>query len=930
MERGAREAATALSTRALLSRTGVPLVTDRDLDDLAALAVPDPSDGAGWSALHARRRALAAMLDATPTGMLASMFQTATGGIFHMLVERFGMRERAPDDTDLALIDRLAEPVEGTHPPWGRILARLLFAHPAEIVDRALAARCPQTLEGGFFAICLRARVKGHDDAEQARIDTLIEVVTEATALRGPRRNGTYGHRNALQAFVDHANFSVYLAGTPKVETMRDRDYITRSWLQCTGRIVSQEIAPLAAANSRIKVGFLVWNLEERVETHLLFGYAAGFDRKSYAIHLVSLSPVDREGIALAPRLHADDRVIDLHASDFQSQLDAIQALELDFMIFPNNFLSRPATLARLATFRLARVQIATLACPASTGGGETDYFLTSTLAEGTDDPAAIAGRYAETPLLIDHEPCCFAGIEADRPPAVPRKGCEGQAAIDAAYALFGADARICLSGAQFVKHNDALYDAWAEILRRVPSAVLILYPLNPDWKQGLERDATRARILSAFEARGTEPRRIIVAGPFEDADSIVVLNQRAHLYLDSFPYSGCASMLDPLTSNLVPVTLAGKDQKGHQGAMLLEGLGMEALVAKDGAAYVATAVEMLEDDARRREVARRIALGMHEARFLDPAAMGRQLMAVLRPLYRDRLAQGAVTLAARANRGVDLDAGANALFGPGWHIVETDGTTTWRWSTERATLSIAHQFTRPARLRLTFSHIFGSDASGISVTAAGEAIPCRVEKGPDGGWPWHLVGDVPERLLTGTNRLEVAIAVGTAARPSDLDAASTDERMLGAAIARVRLDAIDDADSGPEEPGARLAVEPAAWDLVEGGLPTGPGRSDRLDLTLNPGASLYLARAAGSVNAVEIVLMQGMARDRLAGLCIDLNGARLGVGVSDDLRLLRAHVPEGAMAEIAGLPFTRLTLRATDGAPLDLTLGRVSFVTGG
>ena len=78
-------------------------------------------------------------------------------------------------------------------------------------------------------------------------------------------------------------------------------------------------------------------------------------------------------------------------------------------------------------------------------------------------------------------------------------------------------------------------------------------------------------------------------------------------IYLDSFPFGGCSSIVDALLVNQPIVSLSGTKYSNRCGPHLLETADLHQMIAYDQRAYFLTAVRLLSDDDYRNSLTRRM-----------------------------------------------------------------------------------------------------------------------------------------------------------------------------------------------------------------------------------------------------------------------------------------------------------------------------------
>jgi predicted O-linked N-acetylglucosamine transferase (SPINDLY family) len=161
-------------------------------------------------------------------------------------------------------------------------------------------------------------------------------------------------------------------------------------------------------------------------------------------------------------------------------------------------------------------------------------------------------------------------------------------------------------------KLDPPTFDAWTAILRRVPAAVLWLFDGgSPRLRANLRREAA---------ARGVEPERLVFAGKVPYPEHLERY-RLADLFLDSFTYSGGATVVDALRRGLPVLTRLGEAPMGRMGASVVRAAGLGELAAASSTAYVELAVEMLGCPDRLREFTERATRAREAAPLFDLAA---------------------------------------------------------------------------------------------------------------------------------------------------------------------------------------------------------------------------------------------------------------------------------------------------------------------
>jgi len=134
-------------------------------------------------------------------------------------------------------------------------------------------------------------------------------------------------------------------------------------------------------------------------------------------------------------------------------------------------------------------------------------------------------------------------------------------------------------------KFSVAIREAWADILRRVPTARLLL-KFN-----GLEDSKLQSDLHRWFADRGVEATRIQFEGGSAHFEFLAAYN-RVDLALDTQPYSGGLTTCEALWMGVPVITFPGNTFAGRHTTSHLMNAGYPQFVAKDLQGYVESAVQ--------------------------------------------------------------------------------------------------------------------------------------------------------------------------------------------------------------------------------------------------------------------------------------------------------------------------------------------------
>ncbi len=585
--------------------------------EYAALAAANPDDGAAFRGLalarHARgdaagalpayRRAARQLPDDLPTlnGLGAALLDTgsagealavleraAAGAAWGPLVANLGNARRATGDTRGAVeaLRRAVSCDPGNATTLANLAAVLseegMLGEAAECCRRALAIAPDDTAARTNLAACLfdAGEVGAAVDLWRANADD-------------PRAGS-----NALYAL----NFLPTTTRASMCQAAREwaRAHAPRGLAASSGKFANpRDVA------KRLRVGLVSPDLRSHSVAWFLLPVLEAIDRTSIEFHaFAEVSAEDPISARIRASVEGWHPTVGVGDADLA---EAIRAARIDILID----LAGHTAGSRLGIFahRAAPVQASWLGYPEITGVDAIDWRITDAVVDPPEEETYDA--QSERPLRL------ASGFHAyrllDGAPDVASRGGAG--------IVFG-------SFNNWPKHSPECLAAWAEILRRVPDARLVLK--NKAMADPAARDAMHA----AFAARGVDPSRIEALVRVPDPRGHLALYGMIDIALDPFPYNGVTTTCEALAMGVPVVALRGTTSAGRVAASLIGRIGCPELVAGTIGTYVSRAVELAGDRqalatyrASLRERMRRSPVG-------DPTAVAQALAAALRDVW--------------------------------------------------------------------------------------------------------------------------------------------------------------------------------------------------------------------------------------------------------------------------------------------------------
>ena len=269
----------------------------------------------------------------------------------------------------------------------------------------------------------------------------------------------------------------------------------------------------------------------------------------------------------------------------------------------------------RLPVFaeRPAPVQVTYLGYPNTTGLESMDYRLTDAL---TDPPGRSDRLHSEEIVRLDEGFLCFQPLESCPETRESRASDTGAGVT---FASFN----------ELLKITPATVSVWCEILARTPGSKLIIKGTS------LDDDGTRQLALDRFVEHGLEAERLQLVGRTPTLEEHLDLYNRVDIALDTFPYNGTTTTCEALWMGVPVVSQSGDVHASRVGLSLLSSVGLDDLVADNAEDYVATAVSLAVDHARRRQLRKVLRDRMRRSALMDAQGFTRRIESAYREMWR-------------------------------------------------------------------------------------------------------------------------------------------------------------------------------------------------------------------------------------------------------------------------------------------------------
>ncbi|HMM67372.1 MAG TPA: tetratricopeptide repeat protein [Dokdonella sp.] len=255
----------------------------------------------------------------------------------------------------------------------------------------------------------------------------------------------------------------------------------------------------------------------------------------------------------------------------------------------------------RLGVFaaKPARCQISYIGYPNTTGLSAMDYRIV----DGCTAPLDEAPHGSEGLLRLAQGFACF------RPPAHAPE-VQAPPVASNGFVTFG-------SLHKLEKLNPAVIGTWARILLQNPESRLLLARDQLDgWHQ--------QRIEHQFAKFGVGAERLEMLHLSDPAQSFFEIFARIDILLDCFPWSGHTIACCALWMGVPVVSLRGNTHAGRMVASVLEGLGLDELIADDTESFARLAGELGRDPQRLARLRLALRGRMEDSPLRDEACFTR------------------------------------------------------------------------------------------------------------------------------------------------------------------------------------------------------------------------------------------------------------------------------------------------------------------
>ena len=546
-----------------------------------------------------------------------------------------GIKQQKLSTTEQAFIDELVESIsKGVDAPQAiqSLLVAMLYIHPQQLPRPQEITHIPHWLLNEYVTYLFNSpsyfKKVGDADHYYRYIKSWMDYLHSAM-LKG---DNSLQYSNFLESFVKNANFiPVYFNEVNLKDIYVKRAEVLEYFLKLNNCEIDYEFPEKTVGRNKIRLGILAAHFLPSAETFASLPVYEYLSRE-FEVILYFLS---QAGHPLEHYCQLSGNAFRLLPQELSEQVNTIRADDIDILFIASNVTAVTNQILLLVTHRLARIQITSVSSVVTTGVRNIDYYISSTLA----DPSSRAQEhYQEKLVQLEGTAHCFSyGIEEEKLTLpVERKNLG-----------IPDDAIVFISGANYFKTVPELIETWAKIITKVPSSVLVLLPFGPNWSNNYPKLPFIAHLKSIFGKYKLAYERLIVLDPqpAPDRGGMKEYYKIADVYLDSFPFAGTTSLIEPLQVNLPVIARQGNYFRSAMGAAMIQTLNIPGLVADSEESYIRLAVTLGNSSELRQQKSHQIQERMqNNPSFLDSrsysAKMGSLFQELLRNYFVNNLAK--------------------------------------------------------------------------------------------------------------------------------------------------------------------------------------------------------------------------------------------------------------------------------------------------
>ncbi|MBL1198511.1 MAG: methyltransferase domain-containing protein [Nostoc sp. GBBB01] len=433
--------------------------------------------------------------------------------------------------------------------------------------------------------------------------------------------------QEVVQNFVQIANFiPLYFNEANLKDIYVKRAEILDYFLRINGYEVNYEFDDRPVNRKKIRMGILAGHFLPSAET---FATLPVYEYISRYFEIILYS-LNETGHPLEQYCQSCANSFKLLPQDLAEQANTIRADDLDILFIATNVTAVTNQICLLSMHRLARIQVTSGGSVVTTGMQHIDYYISGT---HTDPSATAQQQYREKLVKLEGTAHCFSYSNEQEKVTVK---------VERESLDISEDTIIFISGANFFKIVPELIETWTKIISGVPNSVLVLLPFGPNWSNNYPKKAFVNHLIKVFSKYGIPADQLIVLDPqpVPNREEVKEYLKIADVYLDSYPFAGTTSLVEPLQVNLPVIARQGTTFRSAMGAAMVQTLDIPGLVADSEESYIELAIALGINPELRQQKSAQIKEKMQgNPSFLDSRSYSAKIGSLFQELSNNYLA---------------------------------------------------------------------------------------------------------------------------------------------------------------------------------------------------------------------------------------------------------------------------------------------------
>ncbi len=551
-------------------------------------------------------------------------------GEAHRILLNSGIKNEQLTDTEQRFLDEIAaELSRGFDDPKSisYFLAAMLYRPAAQLPLQHDILRIPQWLLNNYLTFMFESpglfQEVGDADSYYHYTTEWVDYLHENIFSNQESQMW----QNVAVCFYQNANFiPVYFNSQNLKNICKKRAEILEFVLQIGGHQIDWDFPERLPERNKIRLGILAAHFQPQTETFATLPVYKHLNRDLFEIILYTVQAGNHR-LERYCGGHADAMV--LLPQDLPSQVQTIRDGDLDVILIATNVTAGANSIALLALHRLARIQIGNVCSCITTGMRHVDYYVSGLFSEPENDAQQ---HYTETLLTLDGSAHCYDFATEEQLTAT--------ISVDRQNLRISEDAVVYISGSNFYKITPEVEAVWTKIVASTPNSKLVLYPFNPNWSSNYAVAAFRKRLAASFARYGLNEEQLIILDCVPNRADVLERLKLGDVYLDSYPFAGATSLLDPLMIGLPTVAMGGCTFRSRVGLALLKELQLDESIADNEESYIELAIALGTNRELRQQNSNLINQRMQRnPKFLDSRTYSAQMGTLFQEVFRSQQA---------------------------------------------------------------------------------------------------------------------------------------------------------------------------------------------------------------------------------------------------------------------------------------------------